>query len=656
MGETKSSQPAHYAILIGINAYPDKPLNGCVRDVQHIKSLLEQQQFPIEIQTFTATSDSRSGLVEDQKDWPTYENVTAVLRDVTARAQPGDCVYVHYSGHGTRFNPGSKFSNQHTGDLALALLNGEKGESIRELGGHRLAMALNAMVRKGLVVTVVLDCCFAASVYRHDSSNVRFIPIDPDLVSAFSVANDPVTQNEEPLGSGFRDVSMLPNWLINPNGYALLAACGPHEQANEITADGLNHGALSHFLFQSLRNGGLKKRHKDLFYRLSTKFRENSFDQNPILYGNKDQIFFGHSSLPASQTMIPVVRRGSDFVLQAGHAHGVAQDDYFMLYPSIVSKENVALHTNVRRAKAKTVRPLTSLLHLEDMITTSAQTDWVAEPQTRHALRKFSMSLDENMPCHDECVTSFDKHCISIPSTTNTSLPTFFIVLLDDEYQIRDGNNQQMRNIPVLHRHRTTPEDIAYILEHLARYELVKQLTNHSATDNFRASFDIYITTRAGSQFGPDCVIDVEQDNSQRYMFELCLKNNSSESLYLHIYDLDTLWQIESTYHASYAVVPPSNPSERFTGLFRNKMRTMVPDELREKGFQHCDDVLKVLITSHPTSFDLLELPKLGDLPPKQSPPKPDRSGDNRPEQWAAFNFPLRTSLPSNIGGTQRPS
>jgi len=31
----------HYAILIGIDGYPDKPLEGCVRDAQDTKAYLE---------------------------------------------------------------------------------------------------------------------------------------------------------------------------------------------------------------------------------------------------------------------------------------------------------------------------------------------------------------------------------------------------------------------------------------------------------------------------------------------------------------------------------------------------------------------------------------------------------------------------------------
>ncbi|KAF4961382.1 hypothetical protein FSARC_10198 [Fusarium sarcochroum] len=639
MAEKHSSQPAHYAVLIGINAYSQKPLKGCVRDVQHIKSLLEQQQFPIEIQAFTATSNSHSGIVEDPNHWPTYKNVTKALRVLTARAQPGDCVYIHYSGHGTRWNPGGEFSNQHTGDLALALLNGENGESVRELGGHRLAMALNAMVIKELVVTLVLDCCFAASVYRHDSSNVRFIPIDPNLASAYAIDNDITVQDVEALGSGFRDASMLPSWLINPNGYALLAACGPHEEATEIVRDEIDHGALSRFLYLSLRDGGLKKRHKDIFYHLISKFRGNELEQSPILYGNKDQPFFGHSKLSSPRPMIPVVRRGNGFILQAGHAHAVSDGDEFMLYPSIVFKENAALHTDVVSAKTDTTGPLTSLLHLEDGMTSTPRIEWVAEPRTRHALRGFPISLGENLPRRDEWVTVFDKRFISVQSRTDSCLPLFHVALLGDEYKILDKNDQEVMNIPTLSQDNTSLEHIVAILEHLIRYELVKELTNHSVSDDFRASFEISIINRAGDSFSPDRDINVEQDTSNKYMFELCLRNKGTENLYLYVYDLGPFWQIEEIHCGTYAVIPPLNHSEPFTGQFGKKLRTLVPKEMRERGIHHCDDILKVLVTSHPTSFDILELPNMGEFPRKQSLGEPDRTGNNGPEKWAAFSF-----------------
>jgi hypothetical protein len=659
MAEKESVSSKHYAILIGIDAYPDKyksSLKGCVRDTQQIRSLLEQQPFHINIQTFTATQDfegSTTGPVEDPTLLPTYDNVTKAFRDLTSVALSGDYVYIHYSGHGTRIAPTAKpFSNQHTGDLALALLGGEYGDEVKPLGGHRLALALNAMVLKGLVVTLVLDCCFAASIYRLDRSDIRFLQIDPELASAYFADNTLSEEDGEKPDSDYRDVSMLPSWLINPNGYALLAACGPHEEAGEIVHRGESHGALSHFLNLSIRDGGLNRKHKNIFYRLSSKFRGHSVQQNPALYGNKDQGFFGENTFTNSRPMVLVVKNGQQFTLHAGQAHGISDGDEFILYPSSVLEHNEAFHTNLIKSTVAGAGPLTSLLHLDDAIAATTESDWVAEPQTRLALRQFPVSFSYSISTQDIWLQALTRY--EMTHAEENGLKSWFQVeAIDDEYKILTRNGEEVTNLPALPQSTTTAEEVAAVLEHLARYELVRNLSNPFVEEDFRTSFDISIT-RAGNHFGPDSVVNVEQDAGKASMFELKLQNHGTKILYLHILDLGPLWQIEDIYCGSYAVVPPYNQNERFmTGHFIKKFRTMVPDELRKQGIEECSDTLKVLVTSQPTSFDLLELPKIGHVLKKRLPLDNERSGGSSAEQWIAFNFPLRTSLAAELRPTK---
>jgi hypothetical protein len=130
-------------------------------------------------------------------------------------------------------------------------------------------------------------------------------------------------------------------------------------------------------------------------------------------------------------------------------------------------------------------------------------------------------------------------------------------------------------------------------------------------------------------------------------MFELTFENKSSKELYLHVFSLGSFWQVENVFYG-HAVIPPPKDQDNFTGKFRKKMRTMVPKEMRAKGLRQCDDILKVLVTSHPTSFDLLELPKIGGLPKKRKDHE-SRSEVKGSEEWLAFSFPLRTSLATSI-------
>ncbi|KAI7760683.1 hypothetical protein LZL87_007895 [Fusarium oxysporum] len=659
MAERQSVSPKHHAILIGIDAYPDRyksSLKGCVRDTQQMRSLLEQQPFHINIQTLTATQSSDSsntGPVEDPATLPTYDNVVKAFRDLTCAAQSGDYIYIHYSGHGTRIAPTAKaFSNQHTGDLAIALLGGENGDEVRPLGGYKLAVALNAMVLRGLVVTVVLDCCFAASIYRLDRSDIRFLRIDPELASAYFDDKSLAEQDGETPDSDYRDASMLPSWLINPNGYALLAACGPHEEAGEIIHKGESHGALSHFLNLSLRDGGLNRKHKNIFYRLSSKFRGHSIQQNPALYGNKDQGFFGENTFTNSRSMVLVVKNGQQFALQAGQAHGVSDGDEFVLYPSTVLENNEAFHTNLIKTTVARAGPLTSLLRLDESTAATTENDWVAEPQTRRALSKFSVSFSDSISTQDIWLEALRRHGMT-HAEENGLTSCFHVDAIHDEYKLLTPNGEEVTNLPPLPQNTTTADDVAAVLEHLARYNLVKNLSNAFVEEDFRASFDINVV-RAGDHFGPDTLVNVEQDSGKASMFELKLQNHGTNVLYLYILDLGPLWQIEDIYCGSYAVVPPYDKNERFmTGHFTKKFRTMVPDELKKRGIEECNDTLKVLVTSQPTSFDLLELPKIGHVLKKRSPPDNDRSGGSSVEQWIAFSFPLRTSLAAELRATK---
>ncbi|XEU99253.1 hypothetical protein FSHL1_004540 [Fusarium sambucinum] len=639
-----ADEPTHHAILVGINAYPDKPLSGCVRDVQQIQSLLQKHTIPTDIKCFTATPSSlpdKPGLQEDPAHWPTYNNVTAAIREVTAAAQPGHCVYIHFSGHGSRIAPMSEFSDHGTGDLAFALLN-KDATMIQLLGGHRLAISLNAMVNKGLVVTLVLDCCFSSSIYRLERKKVRFLPFNAET---FVANDDEAPETTEQTRSGYRDVSMQPSWLIDPNGYAILAACGPHEEATEVIQGGVEHGALSFFLARCLKDFGMNKRHRDVFYRLSPSFKENELEQTPALYGNKNQEFFGPHTLATTRPVIPAYKDGQDAIfLQAGHAHGFREGDDFILYPSGVVDDNDALHNNVITAKLSKLGPLTSVLRLSG-VEKMKETKCVAEPQTKQCFHDFVIVFSDEIPNPEEWVAAFQRYSLAAYRASEKRSFLLTIEVVGDEYKIFNKSGQQLENLPVLNRSIVDPEDVAALLEHIVRYEFVKTLENDSVSTDFRSSFDVSIKTRAGDSFTSGNIVDIEEDTRNKFMFELTAQNKSLEELYLHIFSLGPFWQVDNVFRGT-AVIPPKKDEDGFTGRFSKKMRTMVPKEMRTMGLRQCEDTLKVLVTSHPTSFDMLELPKIGCLPKKPK-VKKSRTVIKGPQEWMAFNFPVRTSIPT---------
>ncbi|KAM0197385.1 hypothetical protein ACHAPI_004845 [Fusarium lateritium] len=505
-------------------------------------------------------------------------------------------------------------------------------------------MALNALVLKKVLVTVVLDCCFAASIYRLDRPNIRFMPFNEIDV----VDDSPTIEMENDL-SGYRDISARSNWLMDPKGYAVLAACGPQEEASEISRDGEASGALSTFLHDSLIDCGMNQRHKDIFYRICSNMQADSVDQNPILRGNKDQEFFGLHTLATKRPVIPVYKSSQGYVLQAGHAHGVKESDDFIIYPSTVVDHNTALHDNMISARVGIVGPLTSSLILTDGESYLREVACVAEPRTRHSFHQFPIALSEAILNHDEWLAAFDKYSLSIHQDTDGLPFSFRVEVFGDEYQILDKDGQGLLNLPILKREATDAEDIAAILEHLTRYELVKSLSNESSSDEFKASFDVSISNRARTQFSPGQLIEAEESDG-KYMFEVIIQNNNPRELYLYVFNLGPLWQVDDIHHTSSDVIPALDASQGFKNRFSKKLRTMVPPEMKAKGLLQCEDTLKIFVTSHPTSFDLLELPKIGHSSKEQATRSRDRSGRECAEEWVALDFSLRTSSATPVG------
>lgn len=646
----------HYAILIGVDAYPNRPLTSCVHDVQEIKNYLKKNmKNSVHIQRFTATknTDLKScKLAEGSVLWPTYDNVTAAFREITSLARAGDFVYIHYSGHGTRMESFSEFSNESTGDLALVLLDGEKENRERYLRGLILAHLLKAMVDKGLVVTLVLDCCFSATVYRNDDDpTIRFLPYDAEIDSKYPLSFETLSLEKSPeYGAdrpANRDASMLPNWLINPDGYAILVACGPHEFAKGFTSDVQNHGALSYFLLRTfIECDGLRKKHRSIYHHLCARFRKSGPQQNPVLYGNKDQGFFGHTNSGIDINPISIVERDGSLQLQAGQAHGVCDDDRFTVRPLGSVESNSSSKGEPVIAEVTQARALTSYLKLLNTTSVCDRTGWIAEPLTRASHQKFSIRLASSLPHQDGWLAALRERSLDVHIDIDQH-PFSFHALMNNykEYEILDESDHKIINLPTMSHDQTDVSSICDILEHLVRYKLVRALVNKAPADAFMESFKVQIISRSGEIFDPECVVEVEQDDKAKFMFELQVGNKGSKHLYVHVYDMGPCWQVQNIYRGSYEVTPVRDLNEGFSGVFRKKLKTIVPPEMREKGHRQCLDIIKVFITSKPTSFDLLELPEAGELTKKKIEDRIHEEYGDIPEEWAALNFPIRTSL-----------
>lgn len=206
-----------YALLVGIEEYstsipPQKPLKGCIKDVDRVRTLLEKTfGFPeANITTLTNASATAPGIIRG-------------LLDLAERAKPGDAVFFYYTGHGAQVpdtNDGDETEDHLDEVFVTPDFNLKKPETW--LLDDHIGAALSRI--KTNRVLVVLDTCNAGTATRSGAG------------AAHSV-------KRADLGlSGLEAGRVGDSRVLQPRGtaaqHALIAACGASEIAVMGTYDG----------------------------------------------------------------------------------------------------------------------------------------------------------------------------------------------------------------------------------------------------------------------------------------------------------------------------------------------------------------------------------------------------------------------------------
>jgi hypothetical protein len=126
----------------------------------------------------------------------------------------------------------------------------------------------------------------------------------------------------------------------------------------------------------------------------------------------------------------------------------------------------------------------------------------------------------------------------------------------------------------------------------------------------------------------------------------VAIENLGDIALYAYVYNLGPCWQVKGIFCGTYEAIPARkvlrNGDVEFTGTSARKIKMTVPFVMHEYG--SCEDIIKVFVTSQPTSFDSLELPNLDELAETNAGDRIHPSGHVL-EDWVALNFFIRTSL-----------
>ncbi|HEX2535057.1 MAG TPA: caspase family protein, partial [Chitinophagaceae bacterium] len=117
------AQRSLYATLIGINAYPQNPLGGCIKDVLDIDLLLREQcaqqdglrYAPAYFLAPNKTDETRIRQYEEGRKLSlnprpaTFAAITGEAFAHLKEAKSGDVVVLYYSGHGSQAEAPEEF-------------------------------------------------------------------------------------------------------------------------------------------------------------------------------------------------------------------------------------------------------------------------------------------------------------------------------------------------------------------------------------------------------------------------------------------------------------------------------------------------------------------------------------------------------------------
>jgi len=604
--EGRETEHRLWAVLIGVDYYESKPLQGAVRDVKILEEYLKASYGSTDIQILTA-SKSRQEMVslypEAQGALPTRKNVISKMVRIVSEAQAGDSVHIHFSGHGTTTVALSEYSNKDSGDLGLVLYE-DHGHETNILRGLDLVYHLKGMVDKKLVVTVVLDCCFSGSVVLKGERDVTIRTtsyssktVVPSRDRIYSLASSPEI---------LRDAGAPKKSLLNPEGYAIITACNPYEESGERKFNGNFHGALSFMLDISLRSHSRNTTFYSLYENVRSQFDSNYPQQTPMFFGNRALPFFGKLLFKPDVFSVCVFTRDGRLYLEAGAAHGLQVEDEYHVYPPSFSEASVSLDKASRLiAKVIDVRGINSSLEIIAPNSEASQirTGWRAKPFRRCGSGRIPVRI--NIGDHDasQGMITAEEDQLWSNSRLNQKEPIckFSVEHSQDRYEFFDDSHRRIIQIPPILRHEERMlAKVKEKIEHFATFKFLEQIRNREPCKTFEDLFEVNLQDQQRRSFGDSNFTNI--DGAQTLF--LTTQNLGDQVLYLSILNLGAQYQIQEP-RPEGVFIPVKGKS-----LLKLAVNMTIPEN---HGLQSCEDILKVFITSRPTLFTQFWLPPINE-------------------------------------------
>lgn len=151
----KEATGTHRAVMIGINyvGAEQGELSGCHNDALNMKNYI------MKVHGFD--EENIVVLLDDgEHESPTKDNILAAIAKVAGETQPGDALFIHYSGHGTKVADSSGDETDKNDEAIVPVDYNEVGLVMDD----DLYEALVKPLPKGAHAVCLFDCCHSGTI------------------------------------------------------------------------------------------------------------------------------------------------------------------------------------------------------------------------------------------------------------------------------------------------------------------------------------------------------------------------------------------------------------------------------------------------------------------------------------------------------------
>ncbi|MBX2853774.1 MAG: caspase family protein [Rhodobacteraceae bacterium] len=222
------------ALLIGINAYPIKPLKGPLNDVADMQVFVQSDLGfkPEQIRVLRDSAANYAAIKRGIEEW------------LIAGTNPGDRAFLYFAGHGTQIEDLNDDEINDGLDEVLLPIDFAADDG-RFLTDDYLAEALDALSDRK--VTVIIDACNSGTISRTLSSSsespatARYLPVGLTRGLVREATERPPSPDD--LRDALSDSAMIDS--SNENNSEIWMASAAYQQTFEGSFNGKRHGVLT---------------------------------------------------------------------------------------------------------------------------------------------------------------------------------------------------------------------------------------------------------------------------------------------------------------------------------------------------------------------------------------------------------------------------